>query len=289
ARGRVLPVGVPGELHIGGVQVARGYLKREELTREKFVPDPFAGDATARLYKTGDLARITEEGLVEYLGRIDFQIKLRGFRIELGEIEAAILKQPQVAQAVVLLRTDREDDAYLAAYLVGSSKEQPTEAIKSRLLQELPEFMVPTAFVWLDKLPLNPSGKLDRKALPIPSRTRPDLGKPLTPPRNEREALLCRAFAEVLGMDELGAEDGFFELGGNSLLSMKLLSRLRDKAGIDVPVARFFQYPTPRALDRFLSKESDAATTRLPRRTRPSGHLEDVAIIGMAGRFPGAP
>lgn len=282
------PPGQPGELFIGGIQVGLGYVNRPDLTVERFVPDPFSDVPGARLYKTGDLARLTDEGVVEYLGRVDFQVKLRGFRIELGEIEARLLEHPQLRQAAVVLREDRVGDPRLVGYLVAKQAERiETSELKAWVAATLPEYMVPAAFVWMNELPLNANGKLDRKALPAPSRARRS-DEPLAQPRNERETLLCRLFTEVLGLDAVGATENFFDLGGNSLLAMSLIARLRTE-GIDLPVARFFQHPSPRAVDGYLSRRHDGSQ-RLP---RPAARMPDVAdgvaVIGMAGRFPGAP
>jgi len=282
------PPGQPGELHIGGIQVGLGYVNRPDLTSERFVPDPFSNIPGARLYKTGDLARLTDEGVIEYLGRVDFQVKLRGFRIELGEIEARLLEHPQIRQVVVVMREDRVGDPRLVGYVVAKHAERvETIELKIWVAAALPEFMVPAAFVWMDELPLNANGKLDRKALPAPSRAR-SAGQPLAQPRNERETLLCRLFTEVLGLDAIGATENFFDLGGNSLLAMSLIARLRAE-GVDLPVARFFQHPSPRAVDHHLSRRRDDSQ-RLPRATTHTLDSADgVAVIGMAGRFPGAP
>ena len=292
AHGNLCPSGVPGELHIGGVQVARGYLGKPELTREKFIPNPFGPPGT-RLYKTGDLARLSPEGFIEYLGRIDFQVKLRGLRIELGEIEVALHSHPTLDRAAVILREDRKGDARLVAYLVArSTRRRPSDdELRAMLRRKLPEFMVPSAFVWLAALPLTPSGKLNRNALPPPP-AQVSVNKTVEY-RSQRERVLCSVLAETLGVEAVEPAGHFFDMGGNSLLAMRAVARLRDRYDLDVPIARFFQHPSARALDQYLEDRSGDA--RLKRRLSrslddASSHQADaVAVIGMAGRFPGAP
>ena len=289
-RQREVPIGVVGELYIGGDCVTRGYLARPELTNERFLPDPF-GAPGERMYRTGDLARYQPDGELECLGRVDFQVKLRGYRIELGEIEFALQGHAAVRQAAVALREDRPGEPRLVAYLIAESgaAKPSTAELREALTRHLPEFMVPATYVWVDTLPIGPSGKLDRKRLPAPPRDRPDTGKPLLAPRDERERLLCQVFAQVLDLDQVGAEDSFFDLGGNSLLSMKVVATLRDQHAIDLPVARFFQYPTPRGLAKYLGRDKAAANDeRMASRLQGGSSAEGIAIVGMAGRFPGA-
>ncbi|HWE07715.1 MAG TPA: amino acid adenylation domain-containing protein, partial [Solirubrobacteraceae bacterium] len=224
-----VPVGVAGELYIGGVGVARGYLGRPGLTAERFVPSPFASGE--RLYRTGDLARWRPDGALDYLDRIDHQVKIRGFRIELGEIEAALLAHAEIEQAAVIARDDA-GDRRLVAYVVGRGAAAPQPAaLRAHLQRTLPDYMLPAAFVRLDHLPLSPNGKLDRKALPAP-----DLGAGVAAgyvaPRTEAEAVLAGIWGEVLGVDGVGVEDNFFELGGDSIRSLRIVSRA--KAAFDV-------------------------------------------------------
>jgi amino acid adenylation domain-containing protein/thioester reductase-like protein len=238
--GEPVPVGVPGELYIGGVQVARGYLGRPALTAERFVPDPFYREPGARLYRTGDRARWLADGTIEYLGRLDFQVKVRGFRIELGEIEARLREHPGVREAVVLAREDTPGETRLVAYVAGEAVQ--AETLRARLGERLPAHMVPAAFVALDRLPLTPNGKLDRKALPAPEWGAP--AERYVAPRTPLEEALCGAWAEVLGVERVGMNDDFFELGGHSMLAPKLVFRLRDVLGIEVPLGILFRAPT---------------------------------------------
>ncbi|MBW8767826.1 MAG: non-ribosomal peptide synthetase, partial [Geodermatophilales bacterium] len=221
---RPVPVGVAGELHIGGVQVARGYLGRPELTAERFVPDPFAA-AGARLYRTGDLARFLADGRVEFLGRIDQQVKVRGFRIELGEIEAALRAQRGVAEAAVLARESASGDLHLVAYVVASAsagESAAPERLKAGLRSTLPEFMVPSSFVELSALPLTPSGKLDRRALPAPQHLHEDGWAVFVAPRGATEELVAEIWGALLDQPRIGAQDDFFALGGHSLLATRV-------------------------------------------------------------------
>ncbi|MEU5726628.1 amino acid adenylation domain-containing protein [Micromonospora sp. NPDC047738] len=254
--GHECPVGVAGELHIGGVGLARGYHRRPALTAEKFIPDPFSGEPGARLYRTGDLARwVTdtagETGVIEFLGRIDHQVKLRGLRIELGEIESALLEQPGVTEAAVIVREDSPGDKRLTAYLIGPAEHT---ALKTALKDTLPEYMVPAAFVTLDALPLTPNGKLDRKALPAPVVTR-EASVALVEPRDDTERTLAAIWSEVLGIDTLGIDDDFFDLGGHSMLATQVVAKIRkaELGGRPVGVMDLFQQRTIRDLAAFIS------------------------------------
>ncbi|HEX8274264.1 MAG TPA: non-ribosomal peptide synthase/polyketide synthase [Longimicrobiaceae bacterium] len=246
ASGGPTPPGVPGELHIGGAGVARGYLGLPALTAEKFVPDPFGGEPGARLYRTGDRVRWRADGELEFLGRTDAQVKIRGFRIEPGEIETVLREQPGVREAVVLVREDAPGRQRLVAYFVGAGGEAPTAAgLRARLGARLPEYMVPAAFVALERIPLNSSGKLDRAALPAPRWSSEGA---YVAPRTPTERLLCGILAEVLGVERVGVEDGFFELGGHSLMATQVVSRVREAAGVEVPLRALFETPTVAAL-----------------------------------------
>ncbi|GAA4960292.1 non-ribosomal peptide synthase/polyketide synthase [Actinoplanes utahensis] len=240
---RPVPAGVPGELYLAGIQLARGYLRRPGLTAERFVADPF-GPAGTRMYRTGDVARWTPDGLLEYLGRVDSQVKIRGLRVELGEIEAALAAHPAVRDVAVLARTDQPGSPRLVGYVVAGSGAVPDDrGLQDHLRRSLPEYMIPTVFVALDRLPLTVSGKLDRRALPAP-----DLGSAAGPtyaePRSDAERLVAAAFAEVLGRPRVGARDDFFALGGDSILSIGVTSRLRAAFGVQLSPRVLFDHPT---------------------------------------------
>ena len=239
-----LPPGLPGEVYVGGAGVARGYLGLPELTAERFLPDPFGPEPGSRLYRTGDLARRLEDGELEYLGRADQQVKIRGFRIEPGEIEAALAAHPAVAQAFVTLREDEPGERRLVAYLVPSSQEEPgTEELRGFLAERLPGHMIPAAFVALAAIPLTAHGKVDRRALPAPSRERPDLEESWAAPRSATEQLLCRIWGEVLGFERVGIHDNFFALGGDSIRSIQVRSRAEEQ-GVRFTLQDLFQHPT---------------------------------------------
>jgi amino acid adenylation domain-containing protein len=243
------PLGVPGELYIGGDGLARGYRNRPELTAEKFVRDRFSAGAGRRLYRTGDLVRWREGGMLEFLGRIDLQVKLRGFRIELGEIEAVLAEHPEVGAAVAVVREDAPGDRRLVAYVVPSGDTAPNEAELRRLARaQLPEYMIPAAFVVLDSLPVSANRKLDRAALPPPAEVRPTLERAYTPAATPVEETLVELWQGLLGIDRVGADDNFFDLGGHSLLAVKMLSRVRDALGVEVPLTTIFNQPTVRGL-----------------------------------------
>ncbi|HYH81260.1 MAG TPA: amino acid adenylation domain-containing protein [Longimicrobium sp.] len=233
------PVGVPGELYIGGAQVARGYLNRPSLTAARFVPDPFAAGPGARLYATGDRARWREDGALEYLGRIDQQVKIRGFRIEPGEIEAALLGVDGVRECAVVVREDEPGEKRLVAYVAGAAR--PGDLLAT-LKRALPEHMVPGAFVVLDALPLTPNGKLDRKALPAPEYA--SAGERHVAPRTPVEEVLAGIWAEVLRLERVGAADDFFALGGHSLLATRVVSRIREAFSVELPLRAVFEGPT---------------------------------------------
>ncbi|HEX8437261.1 amino acid adenylation domain-containing protein, partial [Archangium sp.] len=238
-----VPVGVPGELYLGGEGLARGYLRRPELTAERFIPHPFSGSPGARLYRTGDLARYLPDGSVEFLGRRDSQVKVRGFRVELGEVEAALAKHPAVREAVVVVREDNPGVRRLVAYVTGEPRALGADALRAFLEERLPAHMVPAAFVALEALPLSPNGKVDRKALPAPDATPAAQARPFVAPRDEVERTLAEVWAQVLGHEGVGIHDDFFELGGDSILAIQIISRAA-QAGLHVTVKQLFSHKT---------------------------------------------
>uniref|UniRef100_UPI0013D93625 non-ribosomal peptide synthetase n=1 Tax=Pyxidicoccus caerfyrddinensis TaxID=2709663 RepID=UPI0013D93625 len=244
-----VPVGVPGELCIGGLGLGRGYAHRPDLTAERFIPDPFGPEAGARIYRTGDLVRYREDGVLEFLGRADHQVKLRGFRIELAEIESVLAQHPSIRDAVVLAREDAPGDKRLVAYVVPREGPLPgTSGLRSHLRDKLPDYMVPAAFVELSSLPLTPNGKVDRKALPLPDPAATDAGRDFEAPRTPVEEVLATLWAQVLGVPRVSLSDNFFDLGGHSLLAMQVLGRVRTAFGVDVPLRALFETPTVAAL-----------------------------------------
>jgi amino acid adenylation domain-containing protein len=244
-----VPVGVMGELYVGGAGVARGYLNRPELTRERFVQDPFCGQPGARMYKTGDLARYRPDGVLEYLGRVDDQVKVRGYRIELGEIEAAVAGHPAVKSCVVVLREDTPGSKQLAAYVVARPGQSPAGAdLQDFAKTRLPDYMVPGQFVLLDSLPLTNNGKVDRRALPQPAALAAPSATTYRAPRSPTEGDLTEIWQRLLQRDRIGTRDDFFDAGGHSMLMLALLSETRDKLGVELELATVLQYPTIESL-----------------------------------------
>jgi acyl-CoA synthetase (AMP-forming)/AMP-acid ligase II/acyl carrier protein len=287
-----VPVGIAGEIYIGGVGLARGYLNRADLTAEKFVPNPFASQETLtlekqieaagsnhyhslRLYRTGDLARYLPDGNIEFLGRIDDQVKIRGFRIELGEIESTLSTHGDVAQAVVVAREDEPGNKQLVAYIVlreqvcsslekalfftSSAKEECavltgenipvlTEDLRNNLALTLPDYMIPSFFVYLDKIPLTSNGKIDRKTLPAPDLSLRQVGDEYVAPTSQIEIELSSIWSEVLRIEHIGIHDNFFKLGGHSLLATQVISLIRHSYNIDIPLRAIFEHPTISAL-----------------------------------------
>ena len=265
---RPVPIGVPGELYIAGVQLARGYWRRAALTAERFVPHPFSTVPGARMYKTGDLARYLPDGRLEWVGRVDHQVKLRGFRIELGEIEAVLAQLPTVAAAVAVVRSDGPGDGRLVAYVVARPGESvEADALRAHLKGRLPDYMVPAVFVALDALPLTPNGKVDRTALPAPGGARPTLAKAFVAPRTAIEHQLADIWCRLLGLDRVGIDDDFFELGGDSIISIQVIAQAR-QVGVYLTPKQLFEHQTIAAL-------ADVATTQR-------------VVIGEQGRVTGA-
>jgi amino acid adenylation domain-containing protein len=249
------PIGVSGELYIGGVGLARGYWQRADLTADRFVPHPHSAAPGARLYRTGDVAGLREDGAIEYVGRADNQVKLRGFRIELGEVEAALATHASVGEVAVVMREDEPGDNRLVAYVVHRDKKVVTAGeLIEHLKGQLPEYMTPSRFVILAAMPLTPSGKLDRRALPAPDHSRPELEDRFVAPRTPIEEVLSGIWSEVLRVEEVGVNDSFFELGGHSLLATQVISRAREAFGVDLALRVLFEHPTVRRMARVVQQ-----------------------------------
>ena len=278
-----VPVGVPAEVYIGGVSLARGYLGRPDLTAEKFIPDPFSTVPGARLYKTGDLASYLPDGNIKFLGRLDHQVKIRGHRIELGEIETVLGQHPAIQETVVTAREDIPGDKYLAAYVVANEEQAPTINELRRFVKEkLPDYMIPSAFVLLDALPLTPSKKVDRRALPAPGTARPELEEAFVAPRDELELELTRIWEQVLGIQPIGVRDNFFELGGHSLLLARLFAQIQETFHEKVSLATFFQSPTVKQLASILREEETLEAKIQPARSKP---IRDTLWVGLKNRL----
>lgn len=306
-----VPDGVEGELYLGGACVATGYLGRDDLTAERFLADPFAGDtalssnahpdlpgrARPRLYRTGDQAVILPNGEVDYKGRIDGQVKVRGYRIELGEVEVALEKHPAIEQAVATVREDRPGLKRLIGYYQtnrtasGAFEEVNVNELRKHLATLLPDYMIPSAFVATTEFPRTPSGKIDRKSLPAPDVRRPDLDVMYVSPATQLQEAMAAVWADLLALDRVGIDDNFFDLGGNSLLSIQCIAQLEGR-GLKLPIVKLYQHPTIRACATYMEggerQQSPAELAALRSRSRGSGDQQDIAIIGMSGRFPGA-
>ncbi|GAA2520026.1 non-ribosomal peptide synthetase [Streptomyces levis] len=271
-----VPVGVPGELYVSGVQLARGYLSRPGLTASRFVANPFEGPGE-RMYRTGDVVRWNRRGELEFISRVDDQVKIRGFRVELGEVEAALARHPAVSEAVAVVREDRPGDRRLVAYLVAGQRSVPGDAeLREHLLASLPDYMVPAAFVRLDAVPLTGNGKLDRKALPAPDYAAHSTRRA---PRTPREEALCALFAETLGLEAVGVDDGFFDLGGDSVLSIQLVSRARGQ-GLVLGVRDVFEHQTVAQLAEALEAAQPDSGPGLTPEHASSGPVPLTPIMG---------
>jgi amino acid adenylation domain-containing protein len=260
-----VPIGVTGELYIGGVGLARGYLNRPELTATRFVPHPFATTPGARLYRTGDLGRYHAGGSIEFVGRMDHQVKIRGYRVELGEIEAALGEHPIVREVVVLVREDTPEDKRIVAYVVLNDElDTPADELRRAMKEKLPSFMIPSVFVVLEALPLTPNGKIDRKALPAPDQTRPDIEGAFVAPRTPIEEMIAAIWSQILKLEKVGIHDNFFSLGGHSLLATQVAQRVRENFNVALPLRLFFETPTVADLAAYVVhsqvKEADDAT-----------------------------
>jgi surfactin family lipopeptide synthetase A len=259
-----VPIGVPGELHIGGLGLARGYHNRPELTAERFVPDPFSGKPGSRLYKTGDLARFLPDGNIDCLGRLDHQVKIRGFRVELGEIEEVLNRHPGVQTSVVVAREDTPGDKRLTAYLVNRNGAASSSELREYLRVKLPDYMVPAAFVTLEALPLTPNGKVDRKALPKPDfKAIADQSK-FVAPSTPTEIILAGIWCEVLGLKQVGIHDDFFELGGHSMLAVRLFTEIRKRFNINFGLSALFEARTVGALAELICKREADPSKKNP-------------------------
>ncbi|NEO29118.1 MAG: amino acid adenylation domain-containing protein [Symploca sp. SIO3C6] len=275
-----VPLGVPGELYIASVGLARGYLHREQLTAQRFIANPFSSEPTARLYKTGDLGRYLADGSIEYLGRIDHQVKIRGFRIELGEIEAVLTQHQAVEQAVVIAREDNPGDKRLVAYVVSNSQTVPTNRELHRFLgDKLPNYMVPHALIILEVFPLTPNGKVDRLALPAPDSYSFIFSNNYVAPSNPTEEALVAIWSQLLGLEKIGIDDNFFELGGHSLLAAQVISRSQQALGVEIPPQSLFENPTvatlAEAIAQFQNKGADLSAYQAipPRENREPAPL----------------
>ncbi|HEX8117524.1 MAG TPA: amino acid adenylation domain-containing protein, partial [Pyrinomonadaceae bacterium] len=274
ARLQPRPVGSPGELFVGGAGVARGYLGRPALTAERFVPDPFSSEPGARLYRTGDLARWLPTGELDYLGRIDQQVKVRGFRIELGEIEAVLAEHPNVAAAAVTLAAVRGGDEQLVAYVVTTDGlSDRGEELRAHLSARLPEYMVPQLIVYLEAMPVTPAGKVDRRALPPPSLVCEEAT--YAEPRSEAERAMAEIWGEVFGVERVGIHDNFFEMGGHSLLVTQIVSRVRDTLNVEMPIRKMFEMPTIAELALWLEQETHFGEAASAAARAPEAHGEN--------------
>ncbi|HYG08694.1 MAG TPA: amino acid adenylation domain-containing protein [Pyrinomonadaceae bacterium] len=271
-----VPVGVAGEMFIGGTGLTRGYLRQPELTAERFLPHPFADQPGARLYRTGDIGRYLSDGRIEYLGRLDDQVKVRGYRIELGEIEAALLRHEGVRECVVVAREEEGGDKRLVAYVVADAQARPTgNELRSRIKESLPEYMLPGAFVMLDALPLMHNGKVDKRALPAPHQSQAEFEDGFVAPRTPMEEMLSTIFADVLHLKRVGVDDNFFELGGHSLLATRLISKIREQFQTEMPLRSLFEQPTVASL----SKSVEAAI-------QAGCGLQSPPIVGVSHEKP---
>jgi acyl carrier protein len=253
-------VGETGEMLVGGLGVARGYLNRPDLTEARFVVNTFEPAQSPRLYRSGDLARVLENGDLEYLGRIDHQVKIRGFRIELTEIESMLMRHPAVKECAVLARTDDGAEPRLVGYVVAGETAPGVEELRTHLAQKLPEYMVPAAFVFLPGFPLTVNGKLDRDALPAPTTERPHLASEFVAPQGEMETMLANLLKAALRQDQVSANDNFFDLGADSLMLTTVHRRLQAELKRELPITELFQFPTIRRLAERLAKKAEDST-----------------------------
>ena len=290
--GQVTPIGIPGELHIAGAGLARGYWDRPDLTAEKFVPNPFARQPGERMYRTGDLARYLPNGQLEFLDRLDNQVKIRGFRIELAEVENALHERREIKSAVVNVRERPDGNRQLVAYLVRESgRTISSQALRNSLRRTLPEYMIPSLFVTIDELPLMPNGKIDRRALAKVSLPQPEGETSYMAPQNDLERKIASTWQEALLIDKPSVIENFFDLGGHSLLLARVQRKLQEMLNVDLTIVQLFQYPTIRSLAEFLKQNGAVSTSKIfenQQRKIMSPTDRDVAVIGMSLRLPGA-
>jgi amino acid adenylation domain-containing protein len=273
----VVPIGIIGDLYIGGIGLARGYLNRPDLTAERFVPQPFSGEFGGRIYRTGDLARYLPDGRIEFVGRRDNQVKIRGYRIELGEIEAALIKHPAVREAVVVVLEDTPGEKRLVGYLVKRQLIQIAD-LRKYLGARLPGYMVPSVFVVLESFPLTANGKVDRQALPTPDGLRPELGEAFVAARTPTEEVLAGIWMEVLKVGKVGVNDNFFELGGHSLLATQVMSRMREIFKVEIPLRCLFEHPTIGALAENMETTGLVSRQDEPRSNQAAGETEEIIL-----------
>ena len=279
-----VPVGYPGELFIGGDGLAKGYFNLPELTREKFLPDPFSKRPGARMYRTGDLVQQTEEGKLEFLNRVDSQVKIRGFRIELGEIESALTQYPTIRDNIVLVREDTPGDKRLVAYLIKrENQETDLTELRQFLKSKIPDYMVPVAYVFIDHFPLTPNGKIDRKALPSPIDAAQQEEKTYVAPSSETEKKLAAIWAEVLKINRIGADENFFEIGGHSMLAVTLMVKIEKVMGVRLPLAVLFDHSTIQDMALLLEKTDDAVSWGSLVPIRSKGSKKPLYLVHGAG------
>lgn len=281
-----VPIGVPGELYIGGVNLARGYLSRPDLTAEKFIPNPFHNSKFHRLYKTGDLVRYRPDGNLEFLGRIDDQVKIRGFRVELGEIEAVLSQHPEVLSTAVIAWEDRSGNKRLVAYIVPKQGQIPSDSVLRDFLKaNLPDYMMPGNFVMLEALPLTPNGKVDRRALLASNSDRnPDASKQISP-RTPLEHKVVELWEEVLQVSPIGVTENFFDLGGHSLLAIQLIAAIEKRLGYSLPVVTLFREATVEKIAALLSQERSASDSDVLVPLQTKGDLLPLFLVHQAGGY----
>ncbi|MEH2051407.1 amino acid adenylation domain-containing protein [Nostoc sp.] len=279
-----VPIGIPGELHIGGAGLARGYLNCPDLTREKFIPNPFSDEPGARLYKTGDLARYLSDGNIELIGRIDHQVKIRGFRIELGEIETVLVQHPNVRETVVIVQGDKPDNKRLVAYVVPQLGKTPVVNDLRRFLKEkLPDYMVPAVFILLEQLPLTPNGKIDRQALPVPETTISNLQQDAIAPRDTLEFQLTQIWEGILNIHPIAVTDSFFDLGGHSLLAVRLMAQIQKHFGRNLPLSVLFQGATIEHLASILRQQANSQPLSPLVAIQPRGSQQPLFFVHPVG------